>query len=83
MSQTIQDISSEIRQILGQHLKYPEAELDASTVISALPNVDSMRLLEVIIDIEKRYKIEIPDSAPFSITTVGEFENLVLSLVKE
>lgn len=83
MSRTTQDISSEIRYIIGQHLKYSAEDLDASTIISTLPNVDSMRLLEVIMDVEKRYRIEIPDSAPFRITTVGEFENLVLSLVNK
>ena len=80
MNPTLQDISSEVRQILGQYLRCPETDLDAGTVISTLPNVDSMRLLEVIMEVEKRYEIEIPDSAPFNITTVGEFENLVLRL---
>ncbi len=81
MNQTTQDTSSDIRQILSNHLKCSKEDLEADTVISTLPNVDSMRLLEIIIEVEKTYEIEIPDSAPFNVKTIGEFESLISSLI--
>lgn len=83
MNNTIEDVSSELREILSNHLNHPREDLSDDTVISTLPKVDSMRLLEVIIDVEKRYDIEIPDSAPFNIKTIGEFESLVTELAKQ
>lgn len=74
-------IDDGIRVILSNTLSVPVESLDADTAIRSLPSADSLKMLNVILAVEKRYGIEIPDEATFHVETVGEFEELVGGLI--
>jgi acyl carrier protein len=61
----------------------PATEVTSETSIRSLPNFDSVRILEVILEIEKRFDIEISDEATFNVTTVLDLEALVASTLGE
>jgi acyl carrier protein len=42
-----------------------------------------MRLLQVIVEVEHLFGIEIPDDVTFRVGTIGEFEDLVAELCHE
>jgi len=77
------EISQAIRTILVNTLAVPATEVTSETSIRSLPNFDSVRILEVILEIEKRFDIEISDEATFNVTTVLELEVLVASALGE
>jgi acyl carrier protein len=64
-------------------LAVPATEVTSETSIRSLPNFDSVRILEVILEIEKRFDIEISDEATFNVTTVLDLEVLVASALGE
>jgi len=70
-------ISQAVRTILANTFAVPPAEVTGETPIRSLPNVDSVRILDVILALEKRFDIEIPDEATFRVTTVLDLETLV------
>jgi acyl carrier protein len=76
-------ISQAVRAILAQALAVPPTEVTGDTPIRSIPNVDSVRILEVILEIERRFDIEIPDEATFSVTTVLDLEALVADRLGE
>lgn len=77
------EISQAVRTILANTLAVPATEVTSETSIRSLPNFDSVRILEVILEIEKRFDIEISDEATFSVTTVLDLEALVASTLGE
>ena len=76
-------ISQAVRTILANTLAVPAAEVTGETSIRSFPNFDSVRILEVILEIEKRFDIEISDEATFNVTTVLDLEALVASTLGE
>jgi acyl carrier protein len=42
--------------------------------------MESMKVLSIILKVEKKYGIELPDDATFRLETVGQFLDLVQSL---
>lgn len=83
MKKSTLDILYDLQSIISKTLGVSIDELDVETEISLLPNVDSMRFLEIILQVEKKYGIEIPDSAPFNIKSIGDFEKIVLKHIEE
>ncbi|GAC1424624.1 MAG: hypothetical protein NVSMB62_21580 [Acidobacteriaceae bacterium] len=79
MTETETQIQSEIIRIISETLQIPASEMQLETSIRALPNVESIRILNVILKVEKRFDIEIPDAATFRVETIGEFIELVRS----
>jgi len=70
----------QITQIISDVLDVPETLVTLETPIRALPNVESIRVLQIILKVEKLYGIEVPDDATFRLETVGEFVRLVDTL---
>ncbi|MBS2023969.1 MAG: acyl carrier protein [Deltaproteobacteria bacterium] len=76
-------IQDEVVRIICEALEIQTSEVALETSIRALPNVESIRILNAILRVEKRFAIEIPDAATFQVETVGEFVELVeLQLIK-
>ena len=67
----------EIRTILCEALGISAEEVLLDTRIRALPGVESIQILNIILTVEKRYGIEVPDEATFRLETVGDFVRLV------
>lgn len=72
--------SQEVCEIISATLEVPVADLKPETALRSLPNTESIKVLTVILKVEKRFGIEIPDEATFKLETIGEFIALVEEL---
>jgi len=77
------DVSGPIRKIISVRTGASEAECTVGQHFRTLPNIDSMRILEIIVDTENAFGIEIPDDVTFRIQTIGDFEELVAGLCRQ
>ncbi|QKV96148.1 acyl carrier protein [Streptomyces sp. NA02950] len=77
------DTSKQILGIIAEELQVSADELAPDQYFRALPNVDSMRVLQIILKTEKAFDIEIEDDVTFRIQTIGEFQTLVEDLRRQ
>lgn len=77
------DTREQILGIIAEELQVSADELAPDQYFRALPNVDSMRVLQIILKTEKAFDIEIEDDVTFRIQTVGEFQTLVEDLRRQ
>jgi acyl carrier protein len=73
-------MNNEIIQIISTELGVPAEELARDVRLRSLPGMESMKVLSIILKVEKKYGIELPDDATFRLETVGQFLDLVQSL---
>jgi acyl carrier protein len=73
-------MSEAVFDIISKQLAVPTSAISAGMKFRSLPNVDSIRVLEIIVAVEKKFDVEIPDDVTFRVETVGEFAALVESL---
>jgi acyl carrier protein len=74
---------NDIIQILSAELSIPGEELTPDVHLRGIAGMDSMKVLSIILKVEKRFGIEIPDDATFRLETVGQFLELVESLAAQ
>jgi acyl carrier protein len=77
------EVSETIRKIISAQTGVPVHDLAADQHFRMLPAMDSMRVLQIILETENALGIEVPDDATFRVQTVGEFEELVAELCQE
>jgi acyl carrier protein len=73
-------MNNEIIQIISTELGVPAEELARDVRLRSLPGMESMKVLSIILKVEKKYGIELPDDATFRLETIGQFLDLVQSL---
>jgi len=71
------ETQAEVTRIISETLEITLADVQPEMNIRSLQNVESIRILNVILKVEKRFDIELPDDATFRIETVAEFVALV------
>ncbi|MFI6084537.1 acyl carrier protein [Streptomyces sp. NPDC051217] len=76
-------IGEKICQIIGDELDTPAAGLTPDQHFRSLPNVDSMRVLQIVLNTEKAFDIEIEDEVTFRVQTIGEFQGVVEGLCRQ
>jgi acyl carrier protein len=77
------EMSREVYRIIAETLRVPAEELGPDLPIRAIPNAESIKMLTVILRVEKEFDIEIPDEATFGLATAGQFAELVHVLTAE
>jgi acyl carrier protein len=73
----------QVSEIIGRQLAVPVAELTPEVHFRSLPNVDSMRVLQIILETEKTFDIEISDEVTFRLETIGNYQDLVEELCQQ
>jgi acyl carrier protein len=74
-------VARAIREIIAETLLLEVSEVkDESSFIEDLGG-DSLDLIEIIVSVEDKFEIVIPDDKADKITTVGQAIDLVLSLI--
>jgi acyl carrier protein len=74
------DVRQRVCEIIGKGLQVSETELTPDVYFRELPNADSMRLLQIILETENTFSVEIDDDVTFRIQTIGEYQDLVEKL---
>ena len=67
----------QIKTIIGDQLGVGVDELDDDVHFRDLPNVSSMKVLQIILETEKRFGIEVDDDLTFRVQTIGQYCNEV------
>ena len=69
----------EIRRSIAEQLNIPEENITMETRFIEDLKADSLDLVELVMDLEDKYGIEIPDEQLAEIKTVGEIVNFIES----
>jgi acyl carrier protein len=67
------DIPNEICRIVAARLETPDEMVGLETDLRSLPNFDSIHALQIVLDVEQFFDIEIEDEVTFEVQTVREF----------
>jgi acyl carrier protein len=67
------DIQGQIFSIISEVLGVDVRTLDRTLYFRTLPDVSSMKVLQIILEVEKCFEIELDDELTFTIETIGQF----------
>ena len=76
------EISSKIKAIIVDKLVIDESEVSNESNFMADLGADSLDIVELIMEFEKEFDLQIPDDEAEKITTVGEAISYIESQVK-
>ncbi|HEY8978284.1 MAG TPA: acyl carrier protein [Streptomyces sp.] len=84
MSQTsVTDIEQTVRRFVAGQLHVGIEEVDVDADLRSLPRFDSIHALQIVLEIEQHYDIEVEDHIVFETNTVREFAAAVAALIAE
>ena len=78
---TLKDIESRVKKIIGQHLGVQEDDVKNDTTIEDLGG-DSLDQIEIVMDLEDEFRIELSDAEAEKIVTLGSAVEFVASKKK-
>jgi acyl carrier protein len=71
------DVGQDIRSIVAEVLRIPEAEVRQGADLRGLPGMDSVKILRIVTRIERRHGIELEEDVVFNVETLADLEDLV------
>jgi acyl carrier protein len=78
--------TTEIRQFLrravSKELNLSEDRITDRANIRELPGIESVRILRIIVAVEREYSIQLDDEVVFQVNTIEELSNAVSELVE-
>ncbi|MBO4928123.1 MAG: acyl carrier protein [Clostridiales bacterium] len=77
MSFEKEDIFATLANMLSELLNMPKDSFSEDTMIFEELPMDSLQLYELVVDLEARYDIRIPDEAIEKVTTIGDVVNMI------
>lgn len=78
-----ENIEAEINSIISDQLGVPIDSLGDDVHFRSLPNMSSMKVLQIILETEKRFGLELSDDVTFRVQTIKQFRDEVESLLVE
>ncbi len=81
MSWTRENVRSEVREILRPHVA-TGAELSETSHLVADLGIDSLGVMEVVADLEDKFKLRIPDEALREVDTVADVARAIETRLK-
>jgi acyl carrier protein len=73
----VPQLRAEIKRTIATIARIGEDQFSEDSDIRNELRIDSLRSLEILLTVEKRYGIKIKESKLFDVSTVGEFMDLV------
>ncbi|MDT0449478.1 acyl carrier protein [Streptomyces hesseae] len=84
MSQTsTTDIEQTVRRFVAEQLRIGVEEVDVDTDLRSLQRFDSIHALQIVLEIEQHYDIEVEDRIVFETNTVREFAAAIAKVIAE
>jgi acyl carrier protein len=71
------DVQKTIYLIISQQLGIDVSRLNSDVHFRSLPNVNSMKVLQIILEVERAFDIELDDEVTFRVETIGQFQSEV------
>jgi acyl carrier protein len=72
-----------VRHAIAARLEVPDEQVGLDIDLRSLENFDSIHALQIVLDIEERFGIEVEDHVVFGIQTVREFAAKIDEIVAE
>lgn len=79
----MEEIKSEIRSALAAIMEIDETEIDDAANLAETLGLDSLQALELVVKLEKKYKIEIPQAELRRFTSINNVAEIVASYIRE
>ncbi|GAQ55983.1 acyl carrier protein [Streptomyces acidiscabies] len=79
----VTEIEHTVSRIVAEQLRVPVEEVDVDADLRSLPRFDSIHALQIVLEIEQRYGIEVEDHIVFETSTVREFAGAVSGLITD
>jgi acyl carrier protein len=79
MAQSRDDVVATMREVLASELDVEADKVNADARFKEDLDADSLDLVEVVLALEEKFGIEIPDDEIASVKTVGEAADLVIA----
>jgi acyl carrier protein len=79
MTQSRDDVVATMREVLASELDVEADKVNADARFKEDLDADSLDLVEVVLALEEKFGIEIPDEEIASVKTVGEAADLVIA----
>lgn len=70
-----------VRHAIAERLEIPEEQVGLDDDLRSLDGFDSIHALQIVLDVEERFDIEVEDHVVFGIQTVREFAATIDGLV--
>jgi acyl carrier protein len=67
---------------VGEIFGVSPADVSLEGEMSALQNFDSIKIYELILDTEKRFKVVLPDEDVFELRSLAEFNKFVVDRIR-
>lgn len=77
MAEIMAEIIDEVKEIIAERLSYDKDKINLSTSFTEDLGADSLDLVELIMELEKKFDIQIPEDASENIHTVGDVVNYI------
>ena len=77
------EIKTELKNLVSRITRIDVAELSPEVRVREELGIDSLMAMEIVAACENRFDIQIDEEQLFEIETVGEFYNLVVSILNE
>lgn len=74
------DIAARVKQMIVEHLKVDEAKVTETASFADDLGTDSLDLVEMVMNFESEFDIEIPEKDQMQITTVGSAINYITAM---
>ena len=72
-----------IIETLAKHTDYDKEKMNRDTSFVMDLNLNSIEVMQLVLEFEEEYDIEFPEERLVGITTIGELEDLINDLVEE
>ncbi|GAA5043304.1 acyl carrier protein [Streptomyces similanensis] len=80
---SVTDIEQTVRRFVAEQLRIGVEEVDVDTDLRSLPRFDSIHALQIVLEIEQHYDIEVEDRIVFETSTVREFAAAITKVMAE
>jgi acyl carrier protein len=83
MQFTRDDVFRKIRQVTSEVIKVPQEEIVPDGKVTALRNVNSIALLEIVAKVEIYFGIDLDEESLFQIDTLNDFVDSCMGLLSK
>ena len=75
-------VFEKVREILAAHFDMEESEITLETLLDEDLGADSLDLVDLIMDIEDEFNVEVPEDNTENLTKVADLVNYIENLLK-
>lgn len=83
MTDSLQEIETKLKEIICGELKLDLQTTNAKTNLREIPGIESIKILRIIVLIEKHYGVELEDQVIFQAETIGDIALATYNLLAE